>query len=375
MLTVLFVDDEPSILQGTRRATRQMRQAWDMHFVESGSDALEFLTDRSADVVVSDMRMPGMDGAEFLARVKEHLPSAARVILSGHSEEEAIFRSTRVAHQFLSKPCDVEQLKDTIELVRRSRERVAPTTVRDLVGQLDELPALGSVYEELMAAMTDPNSTNLQLGEIVSQDIALTAEILRLVNSAFFGLARRVESVGQAIGFLGANVVRAIVASHSLFGSDQDSAIDLAAVVERSQAVAALARRSLVRQGVSAMDAGEAYMAGVLHEVGVLVLSRLPTHSPDELRAVLSADDLTNERLAFGVDRYLVGAYLLGLWGFDADLVDAVTALSEPNATAPEALSDALKLGRSIAMRIEGPGPGSILRSDEEELDRLLVGA
>lgn len=377
MLTVLFVDDEPSILQGTRRATRQMRRLWDMHFVESGPDALEFLSTTEADVVVSDMRMPGMDGAEFLAQVKDQSPATARLILSGHSEEEAIYRATRVAHQFLSKPCDVEELKGTIELVRQARERVQPEAVKHLVGGLDELPALGSVYQELVAAMSDPNSTNDQLGAIVSQDIALTAEILRLVNSAFFGLSRRVDSVAQAIGLIGGTVIRAIVAAHSLFGADRATAIDLRTVVERGQAVAALARRRLMAQGASSPEAGEAYMAGVLHEVGILILGELPGYDLGELRAVLEANDQTIERLNYGVDRFLVGAYLLGLWGFSPELVAAVTALSEPIPEDMVGLSAALLCGRDIATGATGQGltPAAVLASDETELDQMLADA
>ena len=71
---VLFVDDEPKILDGLRRMLRVMRDQWDMAFVQSGPEALEILGKHRFDVIISDMRMPGMDGAELLLEVRKRHP-------------------------------------------------------------------------------------------------------------------------------------------------------------------------------------------------------------------------------------------------------------------------------------------------------------
>jgi CheY-like chemotaxis protein len=84
---LLFVDDEAMVLDGLRRALHGMREGWEMRFVESGAAALEALEKERYDAVVSDMRMPMMDGAQLLEEVKQRYPDMVRMILSGAVEQ------------------------------------------------------------------------------------------------------------------------------------------------------------------------------------------------------------------------------------------------------------------------------------------------
>ena len=102
---ILFVDDEPLVLQGLQRMLRPMRNEWEMAFVESGRRALEEMATLPFQVVVSDMRMPGMNGAQFLSHVQELYPRTVRLILSGHADKDLIMKCVGTAHQFLAKPC------------------------------------------------------------------------------------------------------------------------------------------------------------------------------------------------------------------------------------------------------------------------------
>ncbi len=368
MLTVLFVDDEPNVLQGIKRATRNMREVWAMYFAPGGESALAFIADTPVDVIVSDMRMPGMDGAELLRLVRERQPGIARIMLSGYAEEEAIFRSTQVAHQFLSKPCDVDELKATIEDIRACRDALPPDAIRDMVGRIESLPALGDVYADLTDAMDRDTANADNLGQIVSRDVALTAELLRLVNSAFFGLSRRIENVGQAIGFLGIDVVRAIVAGHDVFTTDNVDTVDVAALAKRSELTAALCRAAMVRDGATISEAADGYLAGMLHEIGALVLAQMDAVETSELEAVLAVDDTTNERLVLGVDRFTVAAYLLGLWGFPKAISGAIGALArEPDL-------DGDRVGRCllIAREVVQTSEPTVLDQAEADLDQAL---
>ena len=108
--TILFVDDEKNVLQGLRRSLRSMRHDWQMHFAEGGAAGLEVLANHSVDVVVSDMRMPGMDGAQFLEKVSQDYPSTARFVLSGQADRETTYRAIGPSHQFFSKPFDADTL-------------------------------------------------------------------------------------------------------------------------------------------------------------------------------------------------------------------------------------------------------------------------
>ena len=265
MLKILFVDDQPSVLEETQIATQDMRLEWDMSFVQSADEAMELIDERDFDVVVTDMRMPGTDGAELLFLVRSCSPSTARIMLSGCEEDELIFRSTRVAHQFLSKPCDPEKLKTAIEEIRAAQGRVSVAAIR-LIGKVEQLPALGEVYQRLVNAI-EADADNETLANIVCEDVALTAEILRLLNSAFFGLSRQIESVSQAIGLLGTDVLRAIVASYAVFDHPGALIIDADAISRRSQQVAALA------------DTATGFCTGIPGRIGPMSTSRHASRS------------------------------------------------------------------------------------------------
>ena len=88
MKRILFVDDEQRILDGLRRLLRDKRAEWEMVFVDGGSKALEQLRASPFDIVITDMRMPGMDGATLLTHVKEEFPDVVRLVLSGCSDPE-----------------------------------------------------------------------------------------------------------------------------------------------------------------------------------------------------------------------------------------------------------------------------------------------
>src|SRR6185436_12015998 len=90
---ILFVDDESKILEGLQRMLRPMRDTWEMQFAEGSEAALADLKEQQFDVVVTDMRMPGMNGAQLLSEVRHEYPHIVRIVLSGHSDQELILSS------------------------------------------------------------------------------------------------------------------------------------------------------------------------------------------------------------------------------------------------------------------------------------------
>src|ERR1700751_643330 len=103
---VLFVDDEAMVLSGLQRSLRPMRNEWEMAFVNSGAEALQLMEHEPFDIIVTDMRMPVMNGAQLLEEVKRRFPQCFRIILSGQADQETIMRAVDPTHQYLSKPCD-----------------------------------------------------------------------------------------------------------------------------------------------------------------------------------------------------------------------------------------------------------------------------
>ena len=111
MKRILFVDDEANVLQGLQRMLRPMRREWDMTFCPGGQEALAVLADESFDVIVSDMRMPGMDGMEVLRRAKKAYPGVQIIMLTGHGSEKDEKEARRLGvFEYLQKPVEFEKL-------------------------------------------------------------------------------------------------------------------------------------------------------------------------------------------------------------------------------------------------------------------------
>ncbi|MEO1204062.1 MAG: HDOD domain-containing protein, partial [Pseudomonadota bacterium] len=220
MKRILFVDDEPNVLSGLRRSLFQQRGKWDMHFVESGAAALEALAGSEPfDVLVSDMRMPEMSGEELLEAVAAEYPRVARLVLSGHAERASAVRAAGVAHQFLAKPCDPDALKRAVSRTCYLRSQLNDRGVLKAVAGLGQLPSLPRIYRDVAAEVKSDDPTLEKVANLISADLGMSAKVLQLVNSAYFGLGRRVEDVRNAASLLGLDVIHDLVLANSAFAA------------------------------------------------------------------------------------------------------------------------------------------------------------
>lgn len=340
---ILFVDDEPQLLGGLRRMLWDRRDVWEMHFAEGGAAALELLERIPMELVVSDVRMPGMDGPEFLEAVRQRWPGTVRMILSGHSDRDFVFRSIKPAHQFLSKPCTPQELKATIQRVLDLREVFTDERLRETVSHIDSLPVLPAVLAELTEALRSPNSTVKTLGDILDKDIGLATGLLKLVNSSFFGIPRRVSSTEQAVTLLGLDTVRALVLAHSLFSrfdSRRYPDFGLSGLWDHSLGVARLGKALANLEGAGKAAADTCFMAGLVHDAGKLILAELFEEQYTRVLALARSRNITTwaaEMEIFGVSHAEIGAYLLGLWGFEEPVVMGVARHHQPGLAGPQA--------------------------------------
>ena len=110
-LKILFVDDDIALLQSIRRYVRLNHKEWNCKFSNSGEEALKILSQMPFDLIISDMRMPQMDGSQLLRKVKEKYPATIRFILSRQTGQNSFFKGTGYMHQFLPKPCGMDFFK------------------------------------------------------------------------------------------------------------------------------------------------------------------------------------------------------------------------------------------------------------------------
>lgn len=328
--TILFVDDEPNILQGLRRMLRPMREKWDMHFAASGQEALEIMSRVPMDAVVSDMRMPGMDGPELLRRIMHEHPEVVRFALSGYSDHEMVGRSIAPTHQYLTKPCDEKKLVQALEEAMNARRFVTNKAVLDKITRIEHLPVLPRAYVRITDELAKGDPSPKVVGEIVAEDVGLTANILKLVNSAYFGLARQISSPQQAVIVLGVNVIRSVILSLHVFKSfetTEERSFSLSKLWSHCMRTASIARCIAQMEGMSREDADSAYIATLLHDVGKLLLdAHCASECQDIYREVRENNRCVAEVEAelLGLTHAQVGAYLLGLWGLPSSVVHAV---------------------------------------------------
>jgi HD-like signal output (HDOD) protein len=330
---ILFVDDEMKILEGLQRMLRPERHRWDMAFAPGGAAALSMLEAAPFDVIISDMRMPGMDGAALLKIVRSKYPNILRIILSGYSEQAAAFNAVSVAHQFLVKPCDQDALRLAIERATSLNEVLNSKMLAGLVGSVEQLPSMSRTFLEMHDAFNDLNTSIARVTEIVERDPAMCAKILQLVNSAFFGVARNVTDIRTAISCLGMNVLQSLVLSVEIFRAFHPSRTIPGFSMDAVNSHSLLVSRLTAKIGGEHLLSGIGLFAGLLHDVGKLVLAET---APDHLARAIEGSRIDNcplyaaEENLIGVSHAEVGAYLLGIWGIPHLIVEAVAYHHHP---------------------------------------------
>jgi putative nucleotidyltransferase with HDIG domain len=323
---ILFVDDEPNILAGLRNRLHRLQRKWDMAFAQSGAEALEHLANNPVDVIVTDMRMPRMDGAALLTEVQRQYPRVVRIVLSGHAEMETALRAVPVAHQFLSKPSEAGAIEEVVERACNLQSLINDELIQRAIGKIDKLPTSPRVYNKLVAELTNESASVDGVARILHEDMAMCAKILQMVNSAFFRLSRKVVRMEEAVSYLGFNTVKHVVLAVEVFQNSERRTkppLSLEVLQRHALSVASLAATFFTGKQLKE----DAFVAGLLHDIGKLVLL---TELPEKVAQVAAEMKSSNsemhvaEKNVLGVTHAEVGAYLLGLWGLPYPIVEAV---------------------------------------------------
>jgi HD-like signal output (HDOD) protein/ActR/RegA family two-component response regulator len=333
MTHILFVDDDPNVLDGLRDALRPRRREWRMTFVTGGEAAIDVLERETVDIVVSDLRMPGIDGATLLTKVAWMQPQAVRIVLSGQADPATIGRVAAVAHRILVKPSPIEEITRIIE---RS------CVLLDVTGEVQliraaagacALPSAPGTYLELVELLRRADATPTQVAAVVKRDIAISAKVLQLANSGYFGSDQAVSNVSDAVALLGLETIQAITLSSGAFQKLAPAGpipgFSLEQVQHRALEVARVARR--LSDDASATE--DAFAAGLLLDIGLLVLA---SQEPEYLGDVLLAAEREGRPLheieldRKGITHAEIGAHLFALWGLPHAIVEAVAHHHRP---------------------------------------------
>lgn len=330
MKKVLLVDDNLNVLHSFMRSLHSSNYLWSVVTAESAANALEIMASEKIDVIVSDLRMPGMDGVELLGIVAQKFPATLRIAITGDADPHLCQQATLVAHQFIAKPCSTQEIARIINKAVEVNSLVMNTEIKTRILKMANLPSQPGLYIRLMDELNRPEVELDNISAVVSQDISMTAKILQLVNSAYFGLAREVSEVSQAVFLLGMETIRDLAFSIHLFSQFDQTLIERAGLEnlwDHSLRVATCSRAIVSSMGCDKKLITSSFTAGMLHDIGKLILgTTAPFLYRSLTRSGIACTDqiLPKEKEKFGSNHAEVGAFLLGTWGLPVEIIDAV---------------------------------------------------
>ena len=269
---IVFIDDEPNILQGIRRYTRSQRGAWDMRFVESGKEAMELVAGTPVDVIVSDMRMPEISGADLLEHISLKAPYMIRIILSGEAEEAQTYRTIGRSHRFIAKPCDPAVLIHEIDAILSLRQRLGYKNATQCLSIFDELKSPASVFVKLQNLLAEDETSIEDVIDLIKGDPSLAARVLQMVNSAYFGKPLSTVSVRRAIKTIGVPSLRSLLDLNRL-GNAGPSRLDEDETLAHHLKASELGKHvsnKLNQMGCDDVTCGYAYATGLFAMLGAL---------------------------------------------------------------------------------------------------------
>lgn len=334
---ILFVEDNLLLRQMYSMMMEGEEARWEVRTAADAREALRLLEQKPFAVVISDLRMPGMDGVELMGVVRQLYPRSSRIIASGLSDQAEIARSLNSTHQFLAKPFEAKTLKATLARLSGLDSYLKEEKLQALVGQMRVLPSFPTIYHEIMKELGREDPSIERLAQIISQDPSMTAKLLQVANSAAAGRATQAADLFEAVQFVGLSTVRSLALSAHIFRTFEHlhlTGFSIDALWDHTVRSGRIACCLMQLEYTDPAAAEEAHIAGMLHDLGKLMLA---DSMPERFQKSLV---LANERSCasdqaeyevFGADHAGVAGYLLSLWGLPVTMVEAVAFHHHPS--------------------------------------------
>jgi len=336
---ILFIDSHQESTNDLQVLIDELGSEWECEICKNCDDAFRLLEDSKFDVVISEMLMEDMDSAQFHKKVSELYPGTVRIIFSENTDKGIYFKAAKYIHQFIAKPCAMEIVKKIINNSIGLRNLLADKQLQARIRSIDDLPSFPEIYDQLEKELQKDDVSIRKIADLIKKDVNITAKLLKMTNSAFFGLTTYVNNPLQAVNLLGLHTVQNIVMAAGVFEQFKDPKLpgySLDTIYNESLAVGAGAQTLANSLGLSKQMTDDSLLAGMLHDIGKLIM--LTYFQKEFVEAVKMAenDDIPledAERKIIGVSHAEAGAYLLSLWGLPSSIVEATAFHCNPNKT------------------------------------------
>lgn len=335
---ILFIDDEFLVLNALRRALRPLCNECECMFAVGPHEALDLLKRESFSIVVSDMRMPEIDGAQLLKKFKEETPDTVRVILSGQASTETVVRSLLVTHQYMSKPIDTEYLQSVLRSLLQSNTILNNPLVRRKLSQFSAIPTLQSTMDELWGMVDSGLINHEKLVVLAKNDIGLLARLLH-ISGLSSNEQRKYPSINEIISACSAQMFLLAFQSSELFTPVRDDS-DLGMLIREvsSHSIRVADEVNRTNLGESNEVRSERFIAALLHDFGKILIAYhfddIIEPSLQAYKTRLSSTSCAEEKL-LGSTHADVGAYLASIWGFDESVVSLIQNHNKYSSSSP----------------------------------------
>ncbi|NLW83902.1 MAG: HDOD domain-containing protein [Phycisphaerae bacterium] len=340
MMRIVFVDDDPQVLEGLRRMLFGRRDVWQMRFFTDPQAALAGLEQEAAELVISDLQMPGMDGVAFLEQVRQRSCETIRYVLTGVLDHPLLGHAMRCAHQVIAKPCRPNILCEVIERAAAIKARLSEIKKTTLFSDLNDLPVMPDTHRKVLDVLASPNASPRRLGQLVAEDMGMSARIVRLANTPWFGRSGHFHDPVQAVLFLGVKTVEAVVLTEGIFSHLSPELVQtfgIGGLQAHCLRVGLLARTICLDLEFSAEQTEASSTAGILHDAGkiVLLLKAQEMFGQAIQQSRIEGLPLYEvERQLLGISHAeLVGA-MLQLWAMPAEIIEATACHHRPSEAA-----------------------------------------
>lgn len=328
--SILCVSDQEDTLNICKDIFKSYNPKWGICYAENLRSALILFEQNPFDLVVADARMAGNDGLTLLNGIMRSAPLTNRIAIADDRNRQYLKNSLNLVHQWVMADDLKAKLRGAVERVLVVSDICGSQDIKDLLSEIEVIPSIPSLYKEMLQLLNDDEASIHDVGHLIASDIAMTAKVLQLVNSAFFGLCRRIHSAEEAAVFIGIDTLKGLVLSLQAFAALSVDGISDQYVDEmwrHAVTTAAFARSVAMCETKDKELINSAFTAGMLHDIGrLLLMDNMPKKY---LRYVecLSRDteaEIKLERIIFGATHQEIGAYLLNTWGLPNSIVDPV---------------------------------------------------
>lgn len=315
--TILFVDDEKQILKALKRLF--LRSENRILLAEGGKQALEVLATEKVDMMITDMRMPEMDGHELLVEVKKRYPEIIRIALSGYTDKKVVLSALdkNLAKIYLFKPWNNDEIKQIIDGLFAFEGMLKDKNLLNIINNLDNLPTIPHLYHRITEMVEAENSIE-EITACIEEDQAIASRILRIANSAYYG--SKTGSIKDAVMFIGLDNIKSIILTNAVYSSTSGNQKELERIWSHSSKtnkILHLIYTKLLKKRLSRDEKS----AGLLHNIGEGIILTNIGHLDEELLASIKE---------MGIGHEHIGGYLMNWWELTLPIIESALFHHQP---------------------------------------------